>query len=233
MPTILCIDDDPYLTDLLRYGLARDGFAVVSAASGHEGLRLVQAEAIDLAILDVELPDMNRFAVLDALRAVVTIPIIVLTACTADEDIIAGLERGADDYVGKPFSMEVLAARVKAVLGRAPAQVMTVVANVSDQAPTSALAGALLDTQTNELRTPEGARVRLTPTESRILQLLLAHTGHALSSAHIIERIWGYTSDSNANVIKTHIRHLREKFAQLPGNPQPIRTLSGAGYMLS
>jgi len=119
MGKILCVDDDPYLTDLLRYGFAREGFEVVSAATGREGLRLARTEPVDLVILDVNMPDMNGFKVLAALRAFATTPVITLTAHNQDEDVVAGFGGGADDYVTKPFSMQVLATRVKAVLRRA------------------------------------------------------------------------------------------------------------------
>ena len=219
MPTILCVDDDPYLTDLLRYGLAREGFDVVTAGTGREGLRLVRTEPIDLVILDVTIPDMNGFTVLAALRAFSAVPVIMLTARSLDEDVIAGLEGGADDYVVKPFSMQVLATRVKAVLHRAVTQ------------PTE-VAGALFHADTHELTAPDGTRVRLTPTESRILQVLVTHAGQVLSGERIKDRIWCYNSESDVNVIKTHVRHLREKLAQLPGNPHPIRTIPGVGYVL-
>ncbi len=120
MTTILCVDDDPDLTDLLRYGLGRAGFAVASAPTGHAGLHQARAEPIDLVILDLDLPDMDGFRLLAALRAPAPLPVILLTARARDEDVIAGLEQGAADYVTKPFSMQVLLARVSAVLRRAP-----------------------------------------------------------------------------------------------------------------
>ena len=233
MSKVLCIDDDHYLTDLLRYGLTRANFDVATTNSGREGLRLVRVERFDLVILDVNIPDMNGFKVLTALRTFSTIPVIMLTARAQDEDIIAGFGEGADDYVAKPFSMQVLVTRVKAVLRRRTMHTIEPVEIATRQA--YHVAGAELDTETNEL-TAEGegeARVRLTPTESRILQLLLAHEGQVLSAERIMERIWGYNSASDVNVIKTHIRRLREKMLQLPGAPQPIRTLPGVGYALN
>jgi len=236
MSKVLCIDDDHYLTDLLRYGLTRANFDVATTNSGREGLRLVRVERFDLVILDVNIPDMNGFKVLTALRTFSAIPVIMLTARAQDEDIIAGFGEGADDYVAKPFSMQVLVTRVKAVLRRGMMRTIEPVEIATRQA--YHVAGAVLDTETNEL-TAEGAegegeaRVRLTPTESRILQLLLAHEGQVLSAERIMERIWGYNSASDVNVIKTHIRRLREKMLQLPGAPQPIRTLPGVGYALN
>jgi len=230
MPKILCIDDDHYLTDLLRYGLTRADFDVVTADSGRDGLRLARTERVDLIILDVNIPDMNGFKVLAALRTFATIPVIMLTARAQDEDIIAGFGQGADDYVAKPFSMQVLVTRVKAVLRRAEARTTEVAETPNEQ--TYSVGGSLLDADTHELTAPDGTHVRLTPTESRILQLLISHEGQVLSGERIMERIWGYNSDSDVNVIKTHVRHLREKIVKLPNKPQPIRTIPGVGYVL-
>ena len=231
MTTILCVDDDPYQTDLLRYGLARAGFAVASAPTGRAGLHHARAAPIDLVILDLDLPDMDGFQVLAALRTPTPLPVILLTARVRDADVIAGLEQGAADYVTTPCSMPVLVARVTAVLRRAPVHTTQAVDSAHAQAPASALAGALLDTGTNELRAPDGTRVHLTPTQSRILQLLLAHKGQPLSAAHIMSRLGHDTPDRDVNVIKTHVHHLRAKIARLPGRPHPISTLPDGGYL--
>lgn len=227
MAKILCVDDDQYLTDLLRYALAREGFEVLVAHSGHEALRLIRAESLDLIILDVNIPDMNGFKVLASLRTFSQIPVVMLTARSQDEDIIAGFGQGADDYVAKPFSVQVLINRVKAVLRRVKPR--------AEQMPTGGPAfrihGATFNAELNEI-SGHNMRVRLTPTESRILHLLFLHEGQVLSAERIMERIWGYDSESDVNVIKTHIRHLREKIGSLPGSPQPIRTLPGVGYMV-
>jgi len=226
------VDDDPYQTDLLRYGLARAGFAVARAPTGRAGLHQARAAPIDLVILALDLPDMDGFQLLAALRARAPLPVILLTARARDEDVIAGLEQGAADYVTTPYSMQVLLARVSAVLRRAPACPTPAMDSAPAQASASAVAGALLDTTTNELRAPNGTRVRLTPTQCRILQLLLTHKGQALSGAYILGRLGGDTPDRDVNVIKTHVHHLRAKIARLPGRPQPIRTLANGGYLL-
>lgn len=231
---ILCVDDDPYLLDLLRYALAREGFEVVTAGTGREALRLLRGEELDLAILDVNLPDTNGFKVLASLRASSTLPVVMLTARAQDEDIVAGFGEGADDYVGKPFNVQVLVTRVRAVLRRAQAQ--TAIAGAG--APNALVGvgvgyqvgGAMFAPETNEV-VGDGVRVRLTQTEGRILGLLFAHEGQVLAAGVIMERLWGYESESDVNVIKTHIRHLRAKIDRLPGTPQPIRTLPGVGYM--
>lgn len=229
---ILCVDDDPYLLDLLRYALAREGFEVVTAGTGREALRRLRGEGLDLAILDVNLPDTNGFKVLASLRASSTLPVVMLTARAQDEDIVAGFGEGADDYVGKPFNVQVLVTRVRAVLRRAQAQTATAGAGVPN-APVGEgyqVGGAVFAPETNEV-VGDGVRVRLTQTEGRILGLLFAHEGQVLAAGVIMERLWGYESESDVNVIKTHIRHLRAKIDRLPGAPQPIRTLPGVGYM--
>jgi DNA-binding response OmpR family regulator len=228
MAKILCVDDDQYLTDLLRYALAREGFEVRIAHTGRDALRLIRAESLDLIILDVNIPDMNGFKVLSSLRTFSQIPVVMLTARSQDEDIIAGFGQGADDYVAKPFSVQVLINRIKAVLRRAKPQ--------PEQLPTGSatyqIQGAVFDPELNEI-VGHDVRVRLTPTESRILHLLFLHEGQVLSAERIMERIWGYDSESDVNVIKTHIRHLREKISSLPHSPQPLRTLPGVGYVIN
>lgn len=229
MAKILCVDDDQYLTDLLRYALAREGFEVLMAHTGREALRLLRSEGLDLIILDVNIPDMNGFKVLSSLRTFSQVPVVMLTARAQDEDIIAGFGQGADDYVAKPFSVQVLINRVKAVLRRAKPS--------SEKLPAGGAAyrikGSFFDAELNEIVAPNELRVKLTPTESRILHLLFLHEGQVLSAERIMERIWGYDSESDVNVIKTHIRHLREKIGSLPGSPQPIRTLPGVGYVVN
>jgi len=228
MAKILCVDDDQYLTDLLRYALAREGFEVRMAHSGRDALRLIRAESLDLIILDVNIPDMNGFKVLSSLRTFSQIPVVMLTARSQDEDIIAGFGQGADDYVAKPFSVQVLINRIKAVLRRAKPQPEQLPAGSA----TYQIQGAVFDAELNEIVGHE-VRVRLTPTESRILHLLFLHEGQVLSAERIMERIWGYDSESDVNVIKTHIRHLREKISSLPESPQPLRTLPGVGYVIN
>jgi len=230
VPTILCVDDDPYQTDLLRYGLARAGFDVVTAGTGREGLQRARTAPVDLVILDVDIPDRDTAAALIALCARTTIPVIMLTARARDEDIIAGLDQGADDYVVKPFNMQVLVLRVQAVLRRVVARTSGGVVDGTTGRTQHRIAGALFDADMHELTAADGTRVRLTPTESRILALLVVHAGQVLAAARIMECLWGHTSESDVNVIKTHVRHLREKIAMLPGSPHPIRTIPGVGY---
>lgn len=225
MAKVLCVDDDAYLTDLLRYALSREGFEVATANTGREALRLAQGKGVDLVILDVNIPDMNGFRVLAALRAFSQVPVVMLTGRSQDEDIVAGFGSGADDYVVKPFSMQVLLKRVSAVLRRT--QTRTIQTTMPGQ--TYRIGSAVFDSEAHELVSPT-VSLRLTPTEGRILHLLLMHEGQVLSAERIMEHIWGYNTNSSVSVIKTHIRHVREKICRLPDCPQPIRTLAGLGY---
>lgn len=228
MATILCVDDDEYLTDLLTYALQRSGLKVLTAHSGRAALALVRQEAPDLVILDVNIPDMNGFKILSAIRAISHVPVVMLTARAQDEDVMTGLSSGADDYIIKPFSAQILVERVKAVMRRARPEATAWPGGTQ----TYRVGGAIFDVRTNAIAGPDGVQVRLTPTETKLLHLLFAHEGQVLSPERIMERVWGYNSDSDVNVIKTHIRRLREKIGTLPGQPQPIRTLPGAGYVI-
>lgn len=229
VPRILCVDADPYLLDLLRYGFTREGFKIVTTDSGREALRLARSETFDMLILDVSLPDVDGLTVLATLRAFSAMPVVVLTALIEDEDVINGLEGGADDYVTKPFNMQTLIARVKAIIQRNALRPLAGPEREDER--TYQVANAVLDTATYELAAPDGLTVRLTPMEGRILRLLVAHDGQALSADYILREVRHGAGDSDVNVIKTHIRHLRKKIMLLPGRPQPIRTLPGMGYV--
>jgi len=219
MTAILCVDDDRGLAALLRQGLAREGVDVTTAASGSEAVRLLRGHKFDLVVLDANNPDLNGSKVLAALHAFSTAPIAVLDA---------RLYEGADSE--RVVNLEALAAWVKTALQRA--------ATIPEGSPAGngdagvyRVAGAHFDPAANELMGRDGARVRLTRTESQILELLLAHEGLAVSTDRIWRHIWGADSRSDVNVVKTHVRHLREKIAQLPDAPSPIRTLPGYGYL--
>ena len=235
MPKVLLVDDDPYLLDALCHGFGREGFEVIGVGTGRQALRQARGGRVDLVVLAASTPDMHGFEILAALWTFSAIPVIMLTNHSRDEDIVAGFDRGADDCVTKPFSVRVLVARAKAALRRAAMDRWrdAAVGAGGGEARTQTFAGARFERDANTLVAADGAQVRLTPTEGRILRLLLAHGGQALSTESIMERVWGYDSESGVAVVKTHILHLREKIALLPGCPQPIRTLPGVGYMLT
>lgn len=232
MATLLCVDDDPDLADLLRFACLREGFTTLLVATARDGLGLARTVPVDLVLLDADLPDRDGVALLVDLCASSSIPVILLSTRGRDEDVIAGMTDGADDYVVKPFSMQVLMARVNAVLRRRALSPAALRAGRVENARVYDLAAAPLDVDSNELMSPDGTRVRLTPTEVRILQVLLTHPGQVLSAARILEQIHEAARGTDANVIKTHVRHLRAKMLQLAGHLQPIHTVPGVGYVV-
>lgn len=234
MKNILCVDNDRYMAEQLRRCLTGEGFKVTITSTVHEMLRLVRHEHLDLIILTVDLHDHDGFQALTAVRALSKTPVIILASRGLEEDVITGLTKGADDYVVKPVNLQVLIMRVKAVLRRSTLDDIAGSATNDDGADLR-IATALFNSRTNELTVEEqGTRIRLTPTEGRILQLLLTRPGRVISTARILESIWGLSSSRNridVSVVKTHVGHLRKKIAALPGNPHPIYTLPGVGYV--
>lgn len=230
MATILCVDDDTYLTDLLCYALSQAGFTTLTAHSGREALRLTRG--VSLILLDVGLPDMNGLAVLTALRAASRTPIMLLSARMEHADVVAGFEQGADDYVAKPFSMQVLISRIQAVLRRTQPRLEALPPSVTTPArhATYRLGRASFDADLHEIF-DHPMRVRLTPTESCILRLLLAHEGQVLPAERIRDRVWGETGLGCSTALKTHIRHLREKLDFLPDGARIIQTVPTIGYV--
>jgi len=223
MTTVLCVDDDRHLNDLLRYALSREGWSIRTAETGQDALRILRMAPVDVIILDVKLPDMNGFDVLSRLRLVSSSPVIMLTALAEEDDTLRGFHHGADDYVTKPASVEVLVHRIKAVLRRtsAPPQ--------HSSGQTYRIRGARFNPDTNEI-VGHGVRVALTPAESRILHHLLLYEGRPLSAERMMHVLQGAIGVRHSGAIKTHIRHLRSKINQLPGTAEPIQTERGAGY---
>lgn len=251
--TILVVDDEPVLTDVVTYNLRQAGFETVVARSGREALRLVEDARPDLVILDLMLPELDGLTVCRALRERhPSIPVVMLTARDSELDRVLGLETGADDYVTKPFSPRELVARVRAVLRRSAR------AAVSDTGPagetygggTSAGGrpeaerpgsrsaarvnlgrGVELDRPGREVRRG-GEVVELTPTEYRLFETLAAHPGQALSRTQLLELIWGENAFGDERTVDVHVRHLREKLEEDPSRPSLIVTVRGFGYKL-
>ena len=221
MQRILVIDDDPALTSLLKRGLAYEGFAVDVASSGTEGLDIARERPPNLVILDVMMPGLDGLQVLERLRAAdAQLPIVLLTARDAAADQVKGLELGADDYITKPFTFEVLAARVRAHLRRSEA----------DQAPVLRFEDLVLDTGTRQAQ--RGAReVDLTTTEYDLLHQFLQHPRRVLPKEFLMERVWGYDFGGNANILEVYVKQLRQKL-EAAGEARLIHTLRGAGYVL-
>jgi DNA-binding response OmpR family regulator len=222
--TVLLVEDERKLRELIRSYLEHAGFTVLSTGSGAEAITLADAATPDLVVLDLGLPDMPGETVAREVRAAGPLPILMLTAKAAEEDRIAGLELGADDYVTKPFSPRELVLRVQAVLRRGgPAP---------GSGPASYGGGVLvLDEPRRQVRV-RGAAVELTPTEWGILLALAAVPGRVYSRWELINRVRGYEFEGYERTVDSHVKNLRRKVEQESGNPEIIQTVLGGGYRL-
>jgi two-component system, OmpR family, response regulator len=215
---VLLVDDDQSLVRVLRQGLTAEGCAVTAGFDGAEGLRLAMSSDVDVIVLDVMLPEMDGHEVLTALRtAGVATPVLLLTARDAVSDRVSGLEAGADDYLTKPFAFDELLARIRALHRRAGRTTPDLLA----------VGRVSMDRTSHEVRV-EGVRVDLTPTEYRLLELLLQNPGRLLTRHIILARVWGYDIDVAPNAVEQYIHYLRSKL----GTTLTIATVRGAGYRL-
>jgi len=215
----LVVDDEPSILDFIKLGLGYEGFDVKTARDGPNGLALARDYNPDVIVLDVMLPGMDGMEVCQRIRAQSDAGIVMLTARDELQDRILGLERGADDYVVKPFRFEELIARIRAVLrrrGTTRQQVLT-------------FADLTLDQDTREVHRGERL-VELTPREHDLLKLFMFNQRQVLSKDTILERVWGYDFEGDANIVEVYVRYLREKLADIP--PKLIQTVRGVGYIL-
>jgi len=219
MQRILVIDDDPAITSLLKRGLAYEGFAVDTATSGVEGLAIARERPSDLVILDVMMPGLDGLEVLRRLRAAdEDLPVLMLTAKDASADQVQGLESGADDYVVKPFTFEVLLARIHSLLRRRHV----------DHPAVFRFADLSLDT--GRYLVQRGQReVALTSMEFKLLQEFLLHPRQVLSKEVLLDRVWGY--DFDENVVEVYVKQVRQKL-EAGGEPRLIHTIRNVGYVL-
>lgn len=222
-PTILVVDDDPSLNELLAYNLSSLGFRVVTAKDGAEGLRTFFEERPDLVVLDVAMPKMDGYEVCARIRELSNVPIIMLTARGMEQDTVRGLEAGADDYVTKPVRINEFAARVRAVLRRAS---MEPVASSSFGYDDGYLAVDLAARRV----TINGERIRLTPTEYKLLAELVAQKGKVVPFRHLLEVVWGYEYIDDVDYLRVYIWHLRRKLERDPKNPEYIFNEMNTGY---
>jgi two-component system OmpR family response regulator len=224
-PRVLVVDDEEHITELVAMGLGYNGFDVERAGSGREALAALDRQRADLVVLDVMMPDLDGFEVARRLRqaegAATRVPIIFLTAKDTTQDKVAGLKLGGDDYVTKPFSIEELIERVKAVLRRA--------SGVGPGERQLSYADLDLDEDTRDVWRG-GRLIELTPTEYRLLHYLLANARRVLTRDQILENVWDYTFAGNASVLETYISYLRQKVDAV--DPPLIHTIRGVGYSL-
>jgi DNA-binding response OmpR family regulator len=226
----LVIDDDRVLADLVAFTLRREGFQVIQGYDGEAALQSWDKEQPDLVVLDVNLPKLDGFAVCRRIREQADTPIILLTVRGEEDDIVRGLELGADDYISKPFSPRQLVARAQAVLRRAG----------KTTTPAIRQAGELImDAGRRELCIGQGPPVPLTPLESRLLDYLMVNAGHVLTTEALIDHVWG-AEGGDRDMLRQLVRRLRAKVARACGVVEPdpaartgyIETVPGLGYGL-
>jgi DNA-binding response OmpR family regulator len=222
---ILVVDDAPEVVDSVRLGFAIQWREVdlLSAGTGKEALDLVEHESPDLVLLDVGLPDMDGFKVLEEIRLFSDVPVVMLTARDDTIDKVRGLELGADDYVTKPFNHLELLARVKAVLRRLdmPAP--------KSRAPSFKSGDMEMDFASQEVSV-NGETIKLTPTEYKLLYHLVRNAGHTLTHGTLLAKVWGREYRDEVDYLRVYVRRLRDKLGDDPEKPRYIRTERGLGY---
>ncbi len=227
--TILTADDDPQLLRLVARNLELEDYHVLTAADGQQALSLIEQEHPDLVLLDVMMPRMDGFTVCERVRAFSSVPIIIVTARGQDQDKIHGLDLGADDYLTKPFSVEELLARVRAVLRRA--QLSS--GDRSSLLPGPITIGELLIDPRQHLVSRAGQEVPLTPTEYRILEYLAQNAGRVITQDLLLEHVWGAEYVGESHMLQVNINRLRRKLEQDPAHPRYLLTKAGIGYLLA
>src|SRR2546430_2739324 len=229
IPQVLVVDDEPNIRELVQVALKFHGCAVSTAGTGADALRLAESSRPDLIVLDVVLPDLTGFEVCRRLRGAGNeVPVIFLTARDTSSDTVTGLALGGDDYVTKPFSVEALVARVRAVLRRAS---RAAPGTGEDDGVDSLL--RVGDLELDESRWTvrrAGVAVELSPTEFRLLACLLRHRGRVLTRAQLLESVWGWDYAGQSQIVETYVSYLRRKLDPLC--PPPIHTQRGVGYTL-
>ena len=219
--TILVVDDEARLRDMLRVYLEQEGYRVAEAANGREALYVARYEKPDLIILDLMMPEMNGTEFMRAYSKEAETPVIMLTAKVEDQDKILGLELGADDYVTKPFNVRELMARVRAVLRR--------IQRPAQEAEVLRVADIVLDRASATVRVA-GRLVDLTPSEFELLATFMATPGRVFSRLDLLDRVSGDAYEGYERTIDVHIRNLRTKIEPDPKHPQYIETVYGMGY---
>ncbi len=226
---ILIVDDEQAIADLVEVYLKNENYTVFKYYTGQDALNCIRTEKLDLAILDVMLPDIDGFTICRQIREQYNYPVIMLTAKEEEIDKITGLTLGADDYITKPFRPLELVARVKAQLRRFT-RYNTAGPDREERLIT--FSGLVLDKDTHECRLNE-RQLSLTPTEFSILWVLCSNRGRVVSSEELFQQVWGekYFTSSN-NTVMVHIRHLREKMNDSAERPKYIKTVWGVGYKI-
>lgn len=222
---ILVIDDNPDLLDVVSTALDTAGYQVITAANGLFGLEMFRRHDPDLVILDVMMPGLKGWEVLQRLRDISTVPIIMLTILGQERDIVRGLEKGADDYILKPFSPRELLGRVRALLRRA-----RMVAGKREEL--SLITGDLVLVPESRQVVVNGQAVKLTPIEFRLLSSLVRHAGAVVSHRQLLQEVWGDKHPADIRHLKVYVHYLRQKLKDDPANPRYIVSERGTGYRI-
>jgi two-component system OmpR family response regulator len=219
---ILVVDDEPYITDLLAAALRLEGYEIDVAATGFDALAIARTRRHNLLLLDVLLPDIEGTEVCERMRTEgISTPVLFLTARDATEDKVLGLGAGGDDYVTKPFSLDELVARIRAILRRA--------GSTSEDASRQTFADLVLDEEAHEVWR-HGELIDLTATEFNLLHHLLLNARRVVSKSDILDNVWHYDFDGDPNIVETYISYLRKKVDRF--DPPLIHTVRGVGYSL-
>ena len=221
-PTLLVIDDEKQIRRLLRVTLESEGYKVRETDTGQLGLQEVAHQAPDGIILDLGLPDLDGTEVIRRLREWSKVPVLVLSVREAEDDKIAALDAGADDYLTKPFSGRELLARVRAILRRMPAANEPAIVRVGD---------IEIDQSARVVRRG-GVEVHLTAKEYALFQLLVQHRGKVVTHRQILRELWGPNAEENTHYLRVHMTHLRQKLEADPHTPRHLKTDAGIGYRL-
>lgn len=220
-PVILVVDDEPQILRVMRAGLPARGYQVRTASGGEEALEEIRKEMPDLVILDLVMPGMSGLEVCQRVREITSIPIIVLSAKGSESDKVAALDSGADDYVIKPFGMNELLARVRAVLRRSPAS--------DSDSPVLAVGDVVIDSGERRVAIA-GKEVKLTPKEFDVLKYLVSNAGKVVTHRKLLQAVWGWQSTDQTEYLRVVINQLRRKIEPDPQHPQYLLTEPWVGY---
>jgi DNA-binding response OmpR family regulator len=235
VPQILVVEDEEHLAVGIKFNLELEGYSVEVAADGHSALHRVTASnaAFDLVVLDVMLPGLDGFSVVRRMREAGNFsPVLMLTARSLPEDVVQGLEAGADDYLPKPFELPVLLARIKGLLRRRDWARGDAAAPLGSAPDSAKVGAALVDFRAFEIRKGEGV-VKLTLLEAMLLKLLVQHAGRVVSKAEILTKVWNVSPESETRAIDNFVVRLRRYLEDDPRFPVHLHTVRGAGYKLT
>lgn len=225
MTKILIVEDEASFSEALEFLLGKEGFSIVTAATGTEALRKFEQGGIDLVLLDLMIPEISGIEVCRQIRAKSKIPIIMLTAKDSEVDKVVGLEIGADDYVTKPYSSRELVARIRAVLRRNGND------DVEQQSGVLTVSGVRMDVDRHQVSL-NGKPVSLPLKEFELLEFLMRNAGRVLTRMQLIDRVWGSDYVGDTKTLDVHIKRLRAKIETDPTNPTLIQTVRGLGYKM-